>query len=68
MSITDNIKALAKQKGMSLAYIEKEAGLGAGCISHWHRVSPTTANLMEVAKVLETDLNTLTKKGVDDES
>lgn len=55
----DRIKELCKEKGVSVASIEKEAGLGSGTISKWNVSSPTVDNLQAVAKALKVRVNKL---------
>lgn len=57
--IYDNIKAICKEKGLSVSYVEKQAGLGNGAISKWNTSSPTIENLQAVASVLKVNVNKL---------
>jgi transcriptional regulator with XRE-family HTH domain len=57
--IYDKIKELCKDKGISVASVEKEAGLSNGAISKWNDVSPTVNNLRAVAKVLKVKVDKL---------
>ena len=65
------IKKMAKAKGMSIAEVEREAGLGRSSICKWERSSPTLATLEKVANVLEievTDLITMARGEGEDEA
>lgn len=55
----DRIKDICKEKGVSVASVEKDAGLGSGAISKWNVSSPTVENLQAVAKVLKVKVNKL---------
>lgn len=47
--ILKNILQLCKERGISLARLERELGLGNGVISRWGTSSPTVANIKAVA-------------------
>lgn len=55
----DKIKDICKEKGISIAFVEREAGLGNGVISKWNKSSPTIDNLKSVAKVLKVKVGKL---------
>lgn len=57
--IYDKIKAICKEKGVSVSYVENRAGLGNGAISKWNNSSPTVENLQSVANVLKVSINKL---------
>lgn len=57
--IYDKIKELCKEKGISVASVEKKAGLSNGAISKWNNASPTVDNLNSVAKVLKVKVDKL---------
>lgn len=57
--IYDKIKAICKEKHISVASVEKEAGLGNGAISKWNESSPTVDKIQAVAKVLNVKVNKL---------
>ena len=57
--IYDKIKELCKEKGISVASVEKKAGLSNGAISKWNNASPTVDNLNCVAKVLKVKVDKL---------
>lgn len=51
--IYDKIKEICEKKGISVASIEKEAGLSNGTIRKWNKSSPTVDSLKAVANVLK---------------
>ena len=55
----DKIKEICKAKGVSVSFVEKQAGLGNGAISKWNNSSPAVENLQAVARVLETTVGKL---------
>ena len=55
------IKNIASQKNISIAALEKKAGLSNGTIGKWRNSAPNVDSLIKVAKVLNVSLNTLTK-------
>lgn len=57
--IFKNIEKRAKEKGYSISFVEREAGLGNGTIGKWKTVSATAENLAAVAKVLECTVDEL---------
>ena len=57
--IYDKIKEVCKSRGVSVASVEKKAGLSNGAISKWNDVSPTVNKLNAVAKVLKVKIDTL---------
>lgn len=61
--IFDNICRLCKEKGISIAKLEKEAGLGNATIRGWAGSSPRVENLQAVAKVLGCTVDELLKEG-----
>ena len=46
------IKQICERKGVSVAFVEREAGLTNGSISKWNDSKPIAENLHAVAKVL----------------
>lgn len=46
------VKKVAKNRGISISQIEKEAGLARSSICKWKKNSPSIANLKKVADVL----------------
>ena len=61
--IYDNIRARARDIGISVNSIEKEANLSLGSISKWNTVSPTVKSLLKVAKILNCTVDDLLKNG-----
>ena len=57
--IYDKIKEVCKSRGVSVASVERKAGLSNGTISKWNDVSPTVDKLNAVAKVLKVKIDTL---------
>ena len=46
------IKQICESKGVSVAFVEREAGLTNGSISKWNDSKPIAENLHAAAKVL----------------
>lgn len=44
-----NITKLCKEKGISIAKLERETGIGNGTISRWGTSSPTVESVRKVA-------------------
>ena len=57
--IFDKIKEICKEKGISITYLEKQAGLSNGAIGKWKDSSPTVDKLNAVAKVLKVKIDEL---------
>lgn len=57
--IYDTIKELCKEKGISIASVEKKANLSNGTISKWNKSSPTIDKLQAVAAVLKVKIDKL---------
>lgn len=57
--IYDKIKEICKEKGVSVASVEKKAGLSNGAISKWNNASPTVDKLNAVAKILKVKVDKL---------
>ena len=55
----DKIREICREKGVSVASVEKKAGLSNGAISKWNNASPTLANLTAVAKILKVKVDKL---------
>ena len=53
------IRTLAKNKEMTLAKLEKEAGLTQGAISHWNQHSPRVSSIRKVTDALGIEMSTL---------
>ena len=59
MTLVDKIRALAKQRDMSLPQLEIELGLGNGTISRWRSASPNTEKLQRIADYFEVSMDYL---------
>lgn len=59
MLIYDNVKKLCKEHGVSIAAVEKQAGLSNGAIGKWNESSPTVENLQAVARILDCSVDDL---------
>lgn len=62
MLISDRIKEICKERGISLSKIEKEIGLGNGTIGKWGKNgrTPTYDRISAVAEYLEVSVSDLT--------
>lgn len=52
MNLANKIKQLANDRGITIAELERKAGISNGQISKWNVRSPKTENLEKVAKYL----------------
>lgn len=50
--ICDKIKEICDKKGITIAELERNAGLSKGAIYKWRESSPTLSKLQAVADVL----------------
>lgn len=57
--VYDKIKEICKERGISVSYLEKTAGLSNGTISKWNNSSPTVDKLKAVANVLKVKVDKL---------
>lgn len=57
--IYNKIRDICKEKGMSVAAVEKKAGLSHGAISKWNNSTPSVENLNSVAKILKVKIDKL---------
>ena len=57
--IYDNMCQKAKDVGLSINSIEKEAGLSIGSVCKWNSVSPSVRSLSKVAKILKCSVDDL---------
>ena len=55
----DKIQALCKEKGISLAELERQAGLNGRTIYKWREISPSVYKVFAVAKVLGVSIEDL---------
>lgn len=58
-----NIVVLCKGKGISIAKLEKETGLGNGTVGRWEKSSPSVENVKKVADYFEVSVDYLISKG-----
>ena len=61
----DKIREIAKEKGISIQELEKQAGLSNGTISKWNKYRPVAENLQRVAVVLGMSIADLLEKDGD---
>lgn len=61
--IFEKIQSVATTRGLSIAEVERRAGIGNGTISKWKTASPSVENLSKVAKVLAVDIKKLMPEG-----
>lgn len=57
--LLENISRLCKEKGVSIARLERETGISNGTISRWGTSSPTVENVRKVAEYLGTTVDAL---------
>lgn len=57
----ENIKALAKKKGIPIYRIEKELDIADGSICKWNNINPGVDKVAKVAKYLNTTVDNLLK-------
>lgn len=58
----NNVKQLAKNKGMTLPEVAKKAEMGINSLYHWKQHDPSIDNLQKVADVLGVTVNDLLGK------
>ena len=54
-----NISRLCKEKGVTIARLERETGISNGTISRWGTSSPTVENVRKVAEYFGTSVDAL---------
>lgn len=59
MTLVRHIKWLARQKGMTLSDVEREAGLGSHTITRWDKVAPSYDKVVRVAQLLDVTVEQL---------
>ncbi len=59
IKIFDRIEKKAKEKGISINALEKQAGISIGSTYKWNTVSPTIKNIAKVAEVLDCTIDEL---------
>lgn len=57
--LLNNINHLCKQKGISIARLERETGISNGTISRWGNSSPTVENVRKVAEYFGVTVDSL---------
>jgi lambda repressor-like predicted transcriptional regulator len=60
--ILENIARLCKEKGITIAKLERETGLSNGTIARWETASPRVANAQAVADFFGVSLDELVKE------
>lgn len=55
----DRVKKLCEEKKLSIAALEKAAGIANGTISAWGKGTPTIMTVKKVAEVLEVSIDDL---------
>lgn len=58
----ERIKARCSEMGISIAEVERRAGLSNGSISKWEKSMPQADRLLAVSKVLKTTVDKLLKE------
>ena len=58
------IEAICAERGISIARLEREAGLGNATVRGWTKSTPNVETLQKVAKYLGLTLDELTKEEV----
>ncbi len=59
MTLVEKIRALARQRDLSLPQLEQELGLGNGTISRWRSSSPNTEKLQKIADYFQVSMDYL---------
>lgn len=59
--VLNNISALCKEKGVSIAKLEKECAVGNGTIRGWNTSNPRIDTLKKVADYLNVPIEKLLK-------
>ncbi len=59
MKLLLKIKELCKNQGISIAELERKAGIGNGIIARWNKSTPSSDNLKKVADCLGVTLDYL---------
>lgn len=59
--IFENIKKLCDKKKITINFLEKSTGLGAGTIHYWRRSEPSVFKLKKVADYLGVSVESLLK-------
>lgn len=59
MTIYETVKMLADERNMSIAEVERTAGIANGTIGKWRNANPTVDSVQKVAKALDTELSVI---------
>ncbi len=59
--MVENIKALCAKRHISIAALERKAGLGNGVITRWDESSPRLESVLAVAKYFGVSVDSLLK-------
>ncbi|MBQ6207684.1 MAG: helix-turn-helix transcriptional regulator [Oscillospiraceae bacterium] len=62
--LLSNIHNLCQERGISIAELERESGLGNGVVRKWDKASPTLRSVAAVARYFGVTLETLVSKRV----
>lgn len=57
--IYENISKLCKKKGISIAKLERETGIGNGTIGRWNKGAATVDNVKKVADYFDVTVDEL---------
>lgn len=57
--ILQKIETLCEQKGISIAKLESDCGIGNGTIGRWDKSSPTVKNIQKIATYFGVGIETL---------
>lgn len=57
--IYTKVAQLCKQRGISIAKLEKEVGIGNGTIGRWEKSSPTVESIKKVADYFGVSVDSL---------
>ena len=60
--ILENISKLCEERGVSIAKLEKECGIGNGTIRDWDKSSPRVSSLKKVADYFNVTVDELLRK------
>ena len=60
--ILEKIESLCKSRGITIAKLEKECGIGNGTIARWDKSFPRTDNLKKVADFLGVSIEFLLER------
>lgn len=61
MKLYETIKERCKEKGISIAKLEREVKLSVGSISHWRTSDPKVSSVKAVAEYLQCSIDDLMK-------